>query len=90
MRHPTYTDLGKPVGVSCYSGHRHATRPISFFYADRHYRVVELERSWYEECLEGGERKTCFRVRADDGNLYVLSRGENGGEWTLEKALYLC
>lgn len=86
-----YRHLGDPVWVSCYSGHRHAERPLSFVHRDQEYRVIELESSWFEENVKGGgeTRKACFRVRADDGNLYVLSRRERDDGWTLERVLYL-
>ncbi len=86
-----YSRLGDPVWVRCYSGHRHAERPLSFVHHEREYRVIDLESSWFEEDAEGGAltRKACFRVRADDGNLYVLSRREMDDAWTLERALYL-
>jgi hypothetical protein len=48
--------------------------------------VLEVERGWYEEdrVAPGGRRKACFRVRADDGKAYGLSRDEASGRWTLE------
>jgi hypothetical protein len=85
----SYRDIGERVGVSCYSGHRHAQRPSSFVHMDRLYQVMEIERSWFEESLERGDRKACFQVRADDGNLYLLSRSEQDDSWTLERVLYL-
>lgn len=86
-----FCELGKPVGVSCYSGYRYAERPLAFIHLDRRYQVIELERSWFEESGEGSQRnrKACFQVRADDGNLYVLSRCEQDDNWTLERALFL-
>ena len=78
------------VEVRCYSGFKGEERPLSFIYMDRTLEVLEVERSWYEEdrSTPEGRRKACFRVRADDDNLYVLSRCEQEEHWMLEKISY--
>ena len=81
---------GRPVEVRCYSGFKGEERPLSFTYMDRTLEVLEVERSWYEEdrAAPGGRRKACFRVRADDGSVYVLSRYEQEEQWVLERVLF--
>lgn len=72
------------VVVRCYAGFKGEERPLSFVLAGRTLEVVEVERAWHEE--EAGapsRRMACFRVRADDGAFYVLSRDEASGRWTL-------
>lgn len=68
------------VWVECYAGHRADERPLRFHLGDRSYQVEEVLDQWY------GPEALYFRVRADDGNLYVLCRrvGADGGDWSLE------
>jgi hypothetical protein len=56
--------------VECYSGGRADERPLRFQIADQ----------WY------GPEDLFFKVRASDGNLYILRRRGMGPEpeWTLE------
>jgi hypothetical protein len=72
------------VIVRCYAGFKGEERPVSFDLEGRDLGVVEIERAWYEEGAdEPGRRNARFRVRADDGNVYVLSREEASGRWTV-------
>ena len=66
--------------VVCYSGRKEDERPIRFQLADREYFVEEVVDQWY------GPDDTFFKVRACDGNLYVLRRRSStpDGEWSLE------
>jgi hypothetical protein len=66
--------------VICYSGRKEDERPIRFELEDREYLVEEVVDQWY------GPDDTFFKVRASDGNLYVLRRRSSSpdGEWTLE------
>ena len=73
------------VKVRCYSGFKAAERPLGFVLRGRELPVVEVERSWREEDASGRARWARFRVRAGDGGLYLLSRGEDTGEWTLRR-----
>jgi hypothetical protein len=66
------------VTVECYAGHRADERPLRFTLGERRYEVTEVDDQWYSP-----EAKY-FRVRADDGNLYVLRHDERLDEWTLE------
>ncbi len=54
--------------------------PISFRLHGREYAVEEVLDTWY------GREDAFFKVRANDGNLYILRRDERTpeGEWSLE------
>ncbi|NWG12018.1 MAG: hypothetical protein HXY20_00610 [Acidobacteria bacterium] len=66
------------VQVECYSGYRPDQRPTKFKLGGRVYSVECVEDQWYSPSA------TYFRVRADDGNLYVLRHDEECDIWTLE------
>ena len=68
------------VQVECYSGYKADERPLRFFLGDIGYSVEEVLDQWYDP------GSTYFRVKADDGNLYVLRHawGEDPCLWTLE------
>jgi hypothetical protein len=68
------------VKVECYSGYKGSQRPVRFYLGGREYSVKELLDQWY------GPDETFFRVRADDGNLYILRHraSEDDETWTLE------
>jgi hypothetical protein len=64
--------------VECYSGYRVDERPLRFTLRDRTYEVADVEDRWYSPDAR------YFRVRADDGNFYVLRHDENVDAWTLD------
>jgi hypothetical protein len=64
--------------VECYSGHKADQRPIKFWLGDAVLFVESVEDQWY------GPAAIYFRLRADDGNTYVLGHNEAIDEWTLE------
>jgi hypothetical protein len=68
------------VRVECYAGYKAGQRPVRFSLGEREYRVEEAVDQWYSP------EATWFRVRAEDGNLYVLRHAEDPQEelWTLE------
>jgi hypothetical protein len=66
------------VQVECYSGYRADERPLWFLLRGRPYQVEELEDRWYSPGA------IYFRVRADDGNNYVLRHDEQQDVWTLD------
>ncbi len=66
------------LSVECYSRQKADERPIRFHLNDHDYFVEELVDQWY------GPDATYFKVRADDGNLYILRHQTCDGEWTLE------
>ena len=65
--------------VVCYSGRKDYERPLRFQLDDRDYFVEDVVDQWY------GPDHAFFKVRASDGNLYVLRRSSTPeGVWTLE------
>ena len=66
------------VVVECYSGHRADERPLRFTLHGHEYEVLEVDDQWYSP------EARYFRVRAGDGNLYVLRHDERQDIWTLD------
>jgi hypothetical protein len=66
------------IRVETYSGFKTDQRPVTFVLGQRTYRVLNVEDQWY------GPSAMHFRVRADDGNVYVLCHHEAEQRWTLD------
>jgi hypothetical protein len=66
------------VEVVCYSGYKGDERPVRFRLGGQDYFVEELLDQWY------GPDDVFYKVRADDGNLYILRHNEREDEWSLE------
>ena len=64
--------------VQCYAGYKADEWPTSFQLGQRAYAVVEVLDQWY------GPDDIFYKVRADDGNLYILRHSGQTGDWTLE------
>jgi len=66
--------------VECYAGWKADERPLRFELDGGGYAVEEVLDQWY------GPESTFFKVRADDGNLYILRHVAQGeaDEWCLE------
>ena len=66
--------------MECYSGFKADERPVRFFLGERGYQVLEIQDQWY------GPESTYFKVRADDGNFYILRNAwsEQTSSWFLE------
>jgi hypothetical protein len=62
------------VRVQCYSGRKADERPIRFQLDARDYVVEEVIDQWY------GPSEAFFKVRADDGNLYILKQDQSTAE----------
>ncbi len=65
------------IHVECYSGYRGDEEPRAFRLGERRLTVVELLDRWLS--LE----HRYFKVKADDGDIYILRHAEGSGEWTL-------
>jgi len=65
--------------VDCYSGRKADERPVRFRLDENEYLVEELLDQWY------GLHDAFYKVRADDGNLYILRRETSTpeGSWHL-------
>src|SRR5437762_14064633 len=85
------------LDVECYAGHKADERPLRFRFISPHagdhlgeparletsrgqfYEVRDVLDQWY------GVGYQCFKVRAEDGNLYILRHNtEEEGVWTLD------
>jgi hypothetical protein len=67
------------LDVECYAGRKPDERPVRFSLHGHAYAVEEVVDQWY------GTESTFFKVRADDGNLYILRQqtSELDGPWDL-------
>jgi hypothetical protein len=68
------------IRVECYSGRTADERPVRFQLDEHAYVVEEVVDQWY------GPDSTFFKIRADDGNLYILRHltFSETDEWSLE------
>src|SRR5437879_13719565 len=66
------------IRVECYAGYRADQRPQRFSLRGRMFQVELVEDQWYAPAA------IYFRVRADDGNFYVLRHDEVQDAWTLD------
>lgn len=66
------------VRVECYSGYKADERPIRFEIHGRMFEVKENLDRWY------GIDYEYFKVRADDGNDYILKHSREDDSWELE------
>jgi hypothetical protein len=66
----------RPVLVTCYSGQTYAERPVSLIWEGIEHKVKQIEKEWQEP----GAR--LFKVRIEDGRLFILSYNERGDEWS--------
>lgn len=66
--------------VECYAGRKADERPVRFHIGEQVRIVEEVLDQWY------GPNDLFFKVRADDGSLYILRRDGSTpeGMWTLE------
>jgi hypothetical protein len=66
------------VHVECYSGRKAEERPIRFRLGNQTFLVEEILDRWY------GPDCSFFKLRADDGNVYILRQNQPQGTWDLE------
>ncbi len=66
--------------VECYAGYRADERPLRFTVGTggQTREVKEVLDQWY------GVGYRCFRVHADDDNVYILHHDEVDDVWTLD------
>jgi hypothetical protein len=72
---------GLTLKVECYAGYKAGQRPLRFtpvVRPARTYEVIEVLDQWY------GVGYQCFKVRADDGNIYILRHNEEDDGWGLD------
>jgi hypothetical protein len=66
------------VQVQCESRGREGEYPVRFGHGDHNYFVEDVLDRWY------GSEDTYFKVRADDGTIYILRHSPASGTWSLE------
>jgi hypothetical protein len=66
------------IEVEGYSGYRADERPLRFRLGERWLGVVEVVDRWYDPDA------VYFRVRAEDGSVYILRHLDGTDVWTLE------
>jgi len=68
--------------VECYSGYRADERPLRFAFLAKPdaptFEAKEVLDQWY------GVGYQCFKVRADDGNVYILRHQFSEDCWRLD------
>jgi hypothetical protein len=72
--------VAEDLQVETYSGYKADERPLRFVWKERRFEVIEIADRWY------GPDHEYFKVRADDGNTYILrhqTQGEQAGAWTV-------
>lgn len=67
------------LSVECYSGRKADERPVRFRLDEKQYQVEAVLDHWYDP------EHVFYRVRADDGNLYILRQQTSApeGAWDL-------
>lgn len=74
--------------VECYAGYRADERPLRFTFPETTgavtYEVEEVLDQWY------GVGYRCFKVRAGDGNTYILRHQESEDRWLLDSFRRTC
>jgi hypothetical protein len=66
------------IRVECHAGYRAEEYPLRFILRGRLFEVLEVEDRWYSPGT------IYFRVRAEDGNFYILRHDEGIDVWTLD------
>ncbi len=67
------------LSVECYSGRKADERPVRFWLEGKPYLVETVLDQWYDP------ESIFYKVRADDGNLYILRQQTStpDGTWDL-------
>ena len=66
------------IRVESYAGYRGEEEPRAFWLGERRLDALEIVDRWQ------GPGYRYFRVKADDGNLYILRHDEAQGTWELK------
>jgi hypothetical protein len=64
--------------VECYAGYRGDQRPTRFILRGHVFEITEVEDQWYSPDA------IYFRVRAQDGDYFVLRHDETQDIWSLD------
>jgi len=77
MEHERDLDA-REIRVECHAGYKADEQPLRFTLRGRLFEVIEVEDRWYSPGA------LYFRVRAEDGNFYILRHDEGMDVWTLD------
>lgn len=66
-----------PIMVESYAGSQAEEHPLRFYLQDRKIEICRIEERWFSPGCR------CFKVLADDGNIYVLEYNEIKDLWNL-------
>jgi hypothetical protein len=64
--------------VECYAGYRADQRPIRFILRGHIFEIAEVQDQWYSPGA------IYFRVRAEDGDYFVLRHDQAQDVWSLD------
>jgi protein-tyrosine-phosphatase len=74
------------IKVSCYGGYKANESPRSFVWNGRTFIVTEIIDRWYEGGIEStSDIIDYFKVRTDDGNLYIIQHNRLFDGWALRR-----
>lgn len=65
------------IRVECHAGYRGEERPIRFFLKQRSIEILDIIDQWY------GPDYRYFKVRGDDGSVYILRQVQDNEDWEL-------
>jgi len=65
------------IRVECHAGYRGEERPIRFFIKQRSIEILDIIDQWY------GPDYRYFKVRGDDGSVYILRQVLANEGWEL-------
>lgn len=65
------------IRVECHAGYRGEERPIRFFLKQRCIEILDIIDQWY------GPDYRYFKVRGDDGSVYILRQVLDNEDWEL-------
>jgi hypothetical protein len=74
----------RKVKVTAYEGYRSGEQPRSFVLEGKKIAFSEIVSQWVGESVEDKQQRRFFKVKGDDGFIYLLSYDEQTGEWYLE------
>ena len=66
------------ISVECYAGYKGDEYPKRFHLGERTLEVREIEDQWYSPASQ------YFRVRASDGDIYILKHDQELRRWSLD------
>lgn len=70
------------IEVITYSGYRGEERPGALLVSGRRVGIAVVLDRWIEEGIDDRRRKRMFRVKGDDGVLYLLAFDEATAAWS--------